>query len=68
MIRALLALFQGRPVAAVIVALCAVAALMVFSAGVHIAVIAAAVAITPTVLIVVIALVRRKPRARGAEE
>jgi hypothetical protein len=68
MIRALLALFQGRPVTAMVLFLCAVAALMVVAAGVHVAVIAAAFAITPTILLIAIALIRRKPRARGAEE
>lgn len=62
------ALFQGRPVAAAITVLCAVSVLMACAAGARLVVIAGAVALAPTVVIVVLAIVRRKPRTRGAQQ
>lgn len=62
------ALFQGRPVAGVIAVLCVIAALMAFAAGPHIAAVAAAVAVAPTVTWVLVAVTRRKPRKKGAAE
>lgn len=62
------ALFQGRPVASLIAALCITAAITAFAAGPHIAAAAAALALAPTVILALIAVTRRNPRKRGASE